>query len=559
MKILPQKESMTVEFKSDLKLLPDSELVDEVVGLANTKGGTIYLGIEDDGKVTGAHKKHCDPNGVIALISNRTTPSVSVQANLIYEIEGNDSRAILEIIVPKSKSIVSTSGGKILRRRLKLDGSPEIVPMYPYEIPTRLSELSVLDYSAQKVTQASVDDISSEEISGLRKIIQENQASDKSLLNLDDEELCLALHLITKSDENDGIFYPTVAGLILVGKAEKIEKFVPTAKSEFQVLDGTTVRVNEESYSSILSAIEKFEAFFSAWNPENEFQEGFYRIGIPEFDLTSFREALVNAFCHRDYTILGAVRILIDGEGLSITSPGCFIDGISAENLLSVEPHGRNPCLADILKRIGLAEKTGRGIDRIYEGQILYGREWPDYTESTSRYVRVFLQRAKPDFNFYKMIRDAESKSGKSFSISQLLILSLLKKEGKISKKKILEKTQLSELRFETAIMNLADLNLIKSEGNPKNPLFILDESKYKSEKFAQKTTVSKLQDSSNYFEQIKEFAEANGNVLTKENLSILLSISPNQAYTLIKDFVKKGKMEITQKGKYSQYRLISN
>ena len=58
---------------------------------------------------------------------------------------------------------------------------------------------------------------------------------------------------------------------------------------------------------------------------------------------------------------------------------------------MTVEPHGRNPILADILKRIGLAEKTGRGIDRIFEGQIVYGRRWPDYSESTSRYVRVFL------------------------------------------------------------------------------------------------------------------------------------------------------------------------
>ena len=112
---------------------------------------------------------------------------------------------------------------------------------------------------------------------------------------------------------------------------------------------------------------------------------------------------MINAFCHRDYTMLGTVRVLIDDEGMTISSPGGFIDGVTLENLLTVEPHGKNPALADALKRIGLAEKTGRGIDRIYEGSIIYGRPWPDYSETTSTNVRLFIQRAKAD--------DSKSKS----------------------------------------------------------------------------------------------------------------------------------------------------
>ena len=61
---------------------------------------------------------------------------------------------------------------------------------------------------------------------------------------------------------------------------------------------------------------------------------------------------MINAFCHRDYTMLGTVRVLIDDEGMTISSPGGFIDGVTLENLLTVEPHGKNPALADALKRI---------------------------------------------------------------------------------------------------------------------------------------------------------------------------------------------------------------
>ena len=53
--LIPERETMEVEFKSDLKKLSDSDLVDAVVAFANTNGGDLYLGVEDDGTVTGLH------------------------------------------------------------------------------------------------------------------------------------------------------------------------------------------------------------------------------------------------------------------------------------------------------------------------------------------------------------------------------------------------------------------------------------------------------------------------------------------------------------------------
>ncbi|HEK9100548.1 hypothetical protein KFD70_15325 [Bacillus pfraonensis] len=59
---------------------------------------------------------------------------------------------------------------------------------------------------------------------------------------------------------------------------------------------------------------------------------------------------------------------------MTISSPGGFIEGINLNNLLTVELHGRNQALADALKKIGLAKRTEHGIDRIFEGFIMYGR-----------------------------------------------------------------------------------------------------------------------------------------------------------------------------------------
>ena len=92
---------------------------------------------------------------------------------------------------------------------------------------------------------------------------------------------------------------------------------------------------------------------------------------MPEFDRRAFREALVNAFGHRDYAALGRVRVLVDDEGLTIANPGGFVEGVTPESLLTVEPHVRNECLKNALKRVGLAEKTRRGVDRIFEGSLV--------------------------------------------------------------------------------------------------------------------------------------------------------------------------------------------
>ena len=72
MRTIPSKEDLIVEFKSDIKGYPDSELIDEIVGMTNTKGGTLYLGVEDDGEITGVSTIHKDAIGVTALVANNS-------------------------------------------------------------------------------------------------------------------------------------------------------------------------------------------------------------------------------------------------------------------------------------------------------------------------------------------------------------------------------------------------------------------------------------------------------------------------------------------------------
>ena len=549
MRSIPMKETLEIEFKSDVKSYPDHALVEEIVGMTNTVGGVLFLGVEDDGTITGIQKKHKDAVGVTALIANSTVPPISVRAEVIKE-----EKEVLKIEIPRSRGVVSTSSGKILRRRLKLDGSPEVIPMYSYEIPSRLSELGLLDFSAQPLAGAVLEDLDPNQRIRLRRIIQNRQGGEKTLLTLPDDELDIALRLVT---EVAGKYVPTMTGMLLIGKEERIAELMPTARSTFQVLEGTAVRINEDSSKPLLELFENYETYLKAWNPERETEYGLFRIPIPEFDWAAYREGLVNAFCHRDYTMLGSVRVLIDDEGMSISNPGGFIDGVNLKNLLTVEPHGRNPALADAMKRIGLAEKTGRGIDRIYEGSIIFGRPWPDYTESTSRTVKLFIQRAKANLPFAKLIADEQKRQQKTLSIYTLMILSLLNGERRCSLDRIIEVTNLSENKVRAAVENMIEIGLIEASGNGKNRSFILGKKVYReaneSIKYVRQTDI----DSIRRPELIMKLAETQQGIITKQDVMDLFKISPAQAYSLLKQLKNENKITLLNGGKYARYRIV--
>lgn len=542
------RENMTVEFKSDLKKLSDDVIIESVVAFANTDGGKFFLGVEDNGDITGLHPSHKDPSKLAAFIANKTIPPVAVQTELM---DADDVKYLI-VTVPKYTAIVAASNGKVLRRRIKLDGEPENIPMYPYEMNTRLSSLRMLDYSAQPVPEAVYSDLDPVEREHLRNIIQ-NYHGEKNLLDLDDTELDLALRLAV---EQNGTFVPTYCGMLLIGRRERLSTLVPTAEAAFQELQGTDVAVNESFVLPILMAFEKIESFMDARNHTEEMEEGLFRISIPDFDKRAFREALVNAFCHRDYTMLGRVRVLLDDDGLTISNPGGFIEGVTIENLLTAEPHGRNPALADVLKRIGLAERTGRGVDRIFEGSLSYGKSLPDYSESNTNQVKLFIPKSLPDKAFIKMIAEEQSKIGRPLSINALLILNALKSNRRLRLGELAHMIYLNEYKVRTTVEKLVESGLVEADGNGNSRAYILSAALYKNADnvigYVRQTGIDRVR----YPELVLKFAKNNQGKVTRKDVMQLLHLNQGQAYRLLVKMTEEGKLLLVGKGKFAYYKI---
>lgn len=547
MRTIPQQESLTIEFKSDQACLPDSDLVAAVVCLANTEGGIIYLGVEDDGTITGLHRKHQNIAGLSALIANRTNPPISVRATILQE----DGQRVAVIEVPKSLRLVATSEGLLQRRRLQADGKPQCVPFYPSEFDSRQSDLGLLDYSAYPVAGATLTDFDLLERERLRQLI-DRYKGDTSLIGLTDNELDGALGLVRTVA---GQRVPTVTGLLLIGKETAIREYLPTYEVAFQVLDGTQVRVNDFYHTPLLKTFERVMEQFEARIEEDEVQWGLFRIPVPTYDHRAFREALVNALVHRDYSTLGAVYVRLQNDTLSISNPGGFIEGVTLENLLVVEPKPRNPTLADAIKRIGLAERTGRGVDLIFQGLLRYGRPEPDYSGSGTSTVKVVLSSTAADIPFLKMIVEEESRTGVPISLDALIVLSRLRNERRVDVAAVACAIQKNETVARAILERLVEAGLIEPHGIKKGRTYTLSAEIYRdlgqSADYIRQAGFDRIQQEQMVIQFVQKHTK-----ITRKDVMKLCRVSKDQASHLLHQLVNENKLILHGKSRGAHYTI---
>ncbi len=545
---IPYKESLTVEFKSDRAGYSDKELVESVVCMANAEGGVIYLGVENDGTVTGLCSKHRDMSGLEALILNRTKPPVAVHSREI--VERGKQVAVVEVPKITSAHPVSTTGGKVLRRRLDAHGDPQCAPFYPDEWDSRTSSLRKLDYSALPVEACDEDDFDKLERHRLRRAIERNRRGDKSLLGLSDGELDRALGLCTAVE---GTVRPTVAGLLLIGRETSLRQHIPTHELAFQVMEGTRVRVNDFYHTPLLAAFERIEEQFGARTDERELQIGMFRVPVPSYDGRAFREALANAVVHRDYTRLGAVHVRMVPGAIEISNPGGFVEGVTLQNILVTEPRPRNPLLADIFKRIGIVERTGRGVSIIFEGTLRYGREAPNYDMSNETSVVAHIPGGEADLAFLGLVLEQESKTQQAITIDILLALRALRDNREIDTQYLSRIIQKDQSGARAVLERLIEQGLADRKGAKRGRSYMFSALVYRKlgipAGYVHQRGFDRLQQES----MIRNWVEAHGKI-TRRDVSSLCRLTLRQAGYVLKRMSDKGVVDLVGMGRNAYY-----
>lgn len=551
-RLIPQSETLEVEFKSDRGPLNDDDLIEALICLANAQGGTLYLGVENDGTVTGLHSaRPADISGLMALVANRTAPSLQVHPVSLW----HQQLRVAAITVQRSPVIVARSDGLVKRRRIGGNGQPECVPFLPHEYPSRRADFQMFDMSTEVMADATLADFDSLQRERLRSVIANNPRSDKSLVGLSDEQLEGALSLtVTRGAERR----PTLLGLLLIGRTDSLRRLVPMHEVLFQVLDGTRVKVNEGSRAALIEIVEWLDLLSRGVNTEQEFNDGLFRIGIARVEVDALREAINNALVHRDYARRGPVRVCWQKHDLIISNPGGFVEGVNLENLLTTEPRPRNPALADAFKRLGLVDRTGRGVDMIYSGMLRFGRPAPDYSQSMPDLVKLSISTEPADLAFVRMVLHEEARQNGPLPVETLLVLMALREARRMSAADLASHLQCAPAQAIKLIEPLTESGLIQAHGSGRGRQYTLSPQVYKQlgqgAEYARQAGFDGLQQ----VELIRNLVRQQTRI-KREDVIALCRLSPRQASHKLEQMVAAGVLERNGQKRGTYYTAVSS
>jgi ATP-dependent DNA helicase RecG len=406
----------------------------------------------------------------------------------------------------------------------------------------------LLDYSALPVAGATWDDLDLLEFYRLRQKIEEQQG-DQTLLALSDLEMAKALGLVDADGEPRA---PTVAGLLMVGKEKALRKYLPSHEVAFQVLRQGQVEVNEFFRGPLVRVSDQVYERFRARLQEEELMIGMQRIGLPEYAPGAFREAVHNALLHRDYARLGTVYVQWYAGRIEVSNPGGFVEGVRLDNLLVVRPRPRNPVLADAFKRIGLVERTGRGIDLIFEGQLRTGHRAPDYGRSDETGVTVVLAGGAADLAFARFVVE-QGRAGKALALDDLLILNALQREEPVDLKRVTGLIQKPSAEALAQLDRLIRFGWLEERGRGDKRRYRLAGPARAALGGAIGTADSKLVEPGRYEAIVEQHVHAHGRI-TRAEAAEICELSPSQAYRLLKRLADRGIIRQVGSGRGTYY-----
>lgn len=535
-------ESYTVEFKSDVD---DDELVEAVVCLANGDGGRLLIGVADDGTVVGARARHgskTDGPRLEALVANRTSPALAVDAD-VQQREGQD---IVVIWVPKPASVVATTSGRYVRRAIDVDGKPQCLPMLPHEAQARTTALGVRDLSVLPIGDVTLDDLDLNELDRFRNLA--DAGGDAVLADLGNADLLSALGFRTVSDEL------TLGAVLMFGTPGALRAKVPTHAAVFQALDEhDAVLANRTIHGPLVRVMVELTEAIRPYNPEEELEDGLFRIGLPRYADVAVRELIANALVHRDYSFNGQVRVAIEGATLSVSSPGGFPEGITIDNLLTAPPQARNPLIADAFKRAGLVERTGRGVNRVYRTQLALGRPQPDYSRSTRAWVEARLPAGPADRELAAFVA-ASARDGRPLDLQTLQVLHEVRSESRITSARAGELLHVGRDEARIILNALVERGLLESRGERKGRTYHLAAELYRE-----------IGDSAAYvrargFEPIQQeqmiltYVAQHGSI-SRAEAAELCRLAPDQASRLLRRMAREGSLHMSGERRTARYQ----
>ena len=323
------RESKAVEFKEAIT----GSFLKTVSAFSNYGGGSVFFGIDDDGKVVGVD----DPVKRCLDIEHKINDTISPQPE--YSLEIRDAEAVIELKVKGGRSKPYLYKSKAYKRN---DSST-------VEVDT--IELTRLILEGKNI---AFEQLPYEEQDLLFNCLGKAMVGRIGLASFDSDTL-KTLNLLS----ND-CGYNNAAGIL-----SDSNKFPGIDMAQFgESVNVIRRRVTVEGKSALDEFNEAMKFFEDCYCREEIL--GATRVAVESIPREAFREAIANAIVHRTWDVSAPIRIAMFEDRAEVVSPGGLPTGISVEEYLSdMISVKRNPILANVFYRLGIIEAFGTGILRI--------------------------------------------------------------------------------------------------------------------------------------------------------------------------------------------------
>lgn len=428
-------ESVDMELKE--VFVPD--IKKEVVAFANTHGGTIYIGVSDDGAIIGLDT----PDKVLLQAVNVIRDSIKPDITMFTDctIEKIQDENIIKISVQRGVArpyYLSEKGLKPSGVYVR-QGSAS-VPASDDAIRQMIKETDGDTY--EKIRSLNQDLTFEYILSEMKKRGLEFGNSQQKTLGI---------------IGSDGLY--TNLGLLLSDQCVhslKVAYFEGTEKSIFKdrrEFNGSLLQQLSEAYN-YLDLFNKTRATFSELN----------RIDERDYPHEAIREALLNVIVHREYSFSGSALINVFEDRIEFVSLGGLVPGLSLEAIMVGVSQSRNERLANVFYRLKLIEAYGTGIVKIISSYN-NGKVKPKIKALDGAFQVVL-----PNLHYIEQVAKQDVNNLNSLPIElktqHQKVIELIKKNGLVTRKEVQSHLNIGQTRALAILREMADLDLLVSKDN---------------------------------------------------------------------------------------------
>lgn len=352
------KESEIVELKREL----DDDMKSEIIAFLNSYlGGTIFVGVEDDGSLSNLTEEQLDEN----------------ESRVINWIRD-------EAIYPNCSEYVKINHSKDGILAIEIEAGKD----KPYYLKSKgLKPSGVYVRYGRNKSQATQEEIS-------RMLRERDNIPYESLISRYQDLTFNFLKLKFEEKGLDFSEFKMVTSGFVDPKSNQYTNLafwlsdqydVATKMAVYQGLDRSVFRTKKQYEGSLIRQIDNALEYYDLCNEVRVIINGRpMREEIPSYNSTAAREAILNMYCHRDFSRSSNIKIEFFDDRCEMISPGGFYDGLTLEKALNGEQSFRNEKLVQLLFKLDYIENYASGLSRIFKEYKKEGLEPIIYTSSTA-------------------------------------------------------------------------------------------------------------------------------------------------------------------------------